>query len=96
MEIREFQDKIKRLYFSRDSQRGRDATFLWLVEEMGELSKALRRNDSENIKEELADVVAWSASLANILNLDLETILYEKYKEKCFYCGESPCVCKKK
>jgi len=96
LEIRDFQDKIKKIYFSRDKQRGREATFLWLVEEVGELSKALRRNDTENIEEELADVVAWSASLANILDLDLEKILEKKYKEKCFYCGSSPCVCKKK
>ena len=96
MEIREFQKKIKDMYQSRDSMRGRDANFLWLVEEIGELSKALRRNDADNINEELADVIAWTMSLANILNIDVEEILNKKYGDVCFYCKSKPCRCVKK
>ncbi|MEM1600145.1 MAG: nucleotide pyrophosphohydrolase, partial [Sulfolobaceae archaeon] len=35
MELKELQNKIKELYFKKDSERGLYATFTWLVEEVG-------------------------------------------------------------
>jgi len=96
LEIAEFQKKIKQMYGNRDTERGYTANFLWLVEEIGELSKALRRQDRENIEEELADVIAWAVSVANTLDLDIETILMKKYGDICHYCKQRNCICQKK
>ena len=40
--IAEFQKLIHRMYFDKDDQRGISGTFMWLMEEMGELASDLR------------------------------------------------------
>jgi len=72
MHIREFQKLISQKYEQRDRQRGIPATFLWFIEEVGELATALALNDPKNREEEFADVFAWLCTLANISDVDLE------------------------
>ncbi len=93
MEIREFQDSIRKIYLVRDARRGEDGTFLWLLEEVGELVRAYRRQEKENIGEEMADVIAWLASMANLLGVDLEKEILKKYPNVCSICRSNPCVC---
>ena len=66
MQIREFQDVIARKYKERDQERGVPRTFMWFIEEVGELATALACQDRANAEEEFADV------LANITDIDLE------------------------
>ena len=74
MEIREFQDLIARRYKATDLARGVPKTFLWFIEEVGELATALASGrDKANTEEEFADVFAWLCTLANITDIDLET-----------------------
>lgn len=68
------------MYFEKDSQRGIYATFTWLVEEVGELAEALLSNNLDSIQEELADVIAWTVSIANLEGIDIEEALKKKYK----------------
>jgi NTP pyrophosphatase (non-canonical NTP hydrolase) len=93
MQINEFQNMMKQLYFHRDSERGTDGTLDWLMDEVEELKEALKENDTKAIENEFADVLAWLASLANILNIDLEKAALSKYANKCPKCGLSPCDC---
>ena len=72
MEISELQATLRRTYYQRDARRGRDATFRWLTEEVGELAKALRRGDQDELELEFSDVLAWLTSLANLTGVDLE------------------------
>ena len=72
MTIKEFQKLISEKYEWRDRERGTPATFLWFIEEVGELATALAGNDQDNKEEEIADVLAWLTTLANINNVDLE------------------------
>lgn len=78
MHIREFQELISRRYERRDRNRGAASTFMWFVEEVGELATALASCDKKNQQEELADVFAWLCTLANISDVDLEKAC-EKY-----------------
>jgi len=78
MEIRAFQQMIDKRYGQRDRQRGTPATFMWLIEEVGELATALAGTDAVNKQEEFADVLAWLCTLANINDVDLEKAI-EKY-----------------
>ncbi len=80
MEIRDFQDLIARKYKERDTERGVSRTFLWFIEEVGELATALAGEDRENQAEEFADVFAWLCTLANITDIDLEDAC-RKYTE---------------
>lgn len=81
MKIKEFQKWIEDRYGDRDRERGTSGTFMWFIEEVGELATALHGNDIENIEEEFADVFAWLCTLANINNVDLEKAI-EKYTVK--------------
>ncbi len=93
MEIHEFQEMMKRLYFKRDSERGINGTFNWLVDEIAELGEELKGTDRLATEKEFADVIAWLASLANIMGIDLEKAALAKYPGKCPKCQSSPCAC---
>ncbi len=93
MHIHEFQNMMRQLYFDRDSDRGTEGTLDWLVDEVEELREALKEGDTKAIKEEFADVLAWLASLANVVNINLEKAALSKYNNKCPKCGLSPCEC---
>jgi len=72
MDISEFQRLISQKYKKRDQERGIPGTFLWFIEEVGELATALASKDQQNKAEEFADVFAWLCTLANISDVDLE------------------------
>ena len=92
MEIGEFQALMRETYVERDSARGRDATFRWLTEEVGELARALRTGDRDNLIHEFGDVLAWLASLANLEGVELAAAA-ERYANGCPRCGGRPCRC---
>jgi len=78
--LREFQEIIRKAYFERDSARGLDRTFIWFIEEVGELARAIKSGDMDNIEEEIADVAAWLVSIANLLDVDFEKAILKKYR----------------
>jgi len=45
------------------------------------------------LQDEFADVLAWLASLANVVNVDLEAAALGKYRGKCPKCSQAPCNC---
>ena len=94
MHIHEFQEMMRQLYFKRDSERGVDGTYSWLVDEVAELGEELKKGtDKEATEKEFADVIAWLASLANVMGIDLEKAAISKYNYKCPKCHQAPCQC---
>jgi len=95
LKVSDFQNLMKKLYFHKDSKRGIKDTFVWLVEEIGELAKILKNQniDKEKASEEIADIIAWTNSLSNLLDIDVEKALYDKYPNKCKKCNSIPCQC---
>lgn len=93
MRITEFQKRIEEIYFERDSRRGLAGTHMWFCEEVGELTRALRRNKREELEGEFADVLAWLATLASISGVDLEQAARAKYERGCPRCLAAPCHC---
>ncbi len=94
MTLTELQARIRELFGAKDARRGVEGTFMWFMEEVGELSASLRdRNDPDNLAMEFADVLAWLATLANIAGVDLEDAMARKYGDGCPKCHASPCVC---
>ncbi|MGZ4153314.1 MAG: MazG nucleotide pyrophosphohydrolase domain-containing protein [Actinomycetota bacterium] len=92
MEISELQQTMRHTYYQRDATRGRDATFRWFTEEVGELARALRHGERDELRHEFSDVLAWLASLANLAGADLEEAA-SRYAGGCPKCGHAPCVC---
>ena len=79
MSVSEFQQLIEQLYYEKDSGRGWQETFIWFVEEVGELGRALRSEGRPEIEAEFADVFAWLVTLASIFQVDLKTVALAKY-----------------
>lgn len=92
MELSDLQATIRATYLERDRERGRDATFRWLTEEVGEVAKAMRTGDRANLEHEVGDVLAWLVSLANVEGIDVERAV-ARYAHGCPRCGSSPCEC---
>lgn len=93
MTLSELQKLIFDLYGDKDEARGAEGTFLWLAEEVGELAAALRVKEPDNLAMEFADVLAWLATLANVVGVDLTDAVRRKYGEGCPGCGLRPCAC---
>ena len=91
--LRDLQRMIRDIYGAKDEARGDAVTFLWLTEEFGELATALRSGTHEELALEMADVLAWLATLANIRGIDLEAAVRTKYGDDCPGCHAAPCVC---
>ena len=96
----EFQHLIRVMFGDKDAARGPDATFLWLMEEVGELAADLRggawRTDpaaKTELAREFADVLAWLATLANVAGVDLGAAVREKYGAGCPRCDAVICDC---
>jgi NTP pyrophosphatase (non-canonical NTP hydrolase) len=87
------QRMILQMYGEKDAARGDAATFLWLTEEFGELATALRSGTQDELAAEMADVLAWLATLANIRGVDLGAAVARKYGRACPGCGDVPCSC---
>src|SRR5437763_16771871 len=93
MTLTQLQQRIRDLYGEKDGRRGAEGTFMWFMEEVGELSAALRGGTDEERAMEFADVLAWLATLANIAGVDLEEAVKAKYGGGCPGCRRTPCVC---
>lgn len=89
MTLEGFQALIAQRYSTTDAARGTPGTFMWLIEEVGELATSLQEcapgktptpEQRHNLEEEFADVLAWLTTLANINGIDL-TQAISKYTE---------------
>lgn len=91
--LSELQSLIDVMYSRKDEARGVDGTFMWLIEEIGELATALREGSPEEQASEFADVLAWLATIANVAGIDLTAAVAEKYGAGCPGCGAMVCSC---
>jgi NTP pyrophosphatase (non-canonical NTP hydrolase) len=91
--LAELQQLIRRMYHDKDQARGIDGTFMWLMEEVGELAAALRGGTHQQRLEEFADVLAWMATIANVAGVDLTEAVLQKYGTGCPGCGHLVCTC---
>lgn len=89
----DLQSHIYQMYYEKDVARGVDGTFMWLMEEIGELASALRGDDRENLAEEFADCIAWLFTIANVAEIDLSAALAAKYGSGCPGCRRLVCEC---
>lgn len=93
MTLQQLQQLIERMYSSKDEARGVEGTFMWLMEEIGELAAALREGTREELAAEFADVLAWLATIANVAEIDLAAAVEAKYGAGCPGCGSAVCCC---
>ncbi|HUP87288.1 MAG TPA: MazG nucleotide pyrophosphohydrolase domain-containing protein [Acidimicrobiales bacterium] len=92
MELDALQQLMEDTYGARDRARGVPASVAWLAEEVGEFAKAARKGTRAEQLEELADVLAWLASIANQLGLSMDEAV-QRYAAGCPKCAGVPCTC---
>jgi NTP pyrophosphatase (non-canonical NTP hydrolase) len=90
--LRELQDVIDATYGERDRDRGVAPTVAWLCEELGELAQAVRKGTPAQVEHEFSDVLAWIATLANQVGVDLTEVV-DRYRDGCPKCSALPCAC---
>lgn len=94
LSLRDLQALIRRMYGEKDAARGVEGTFMWLMEEVGELAAALRDGSpADELAKEFADVLAWLATIANVAGVDLDAAIKLKYGGGCPGCGQWRCAC---
>ena len=91
--LTDLQQLIRKMYVEKDVARGIDGTFMWLIEEVGELASALREGTKEERSDECADVLAWLVTIANVAGVDLTEAVARKYGSGCPGCGRFVCTC---
>lgn len=91
--LEQLQRLIREMYLEKDVARGIDGTFMWLMEEVGELAAVLRKGTPEERAAEFADVLAWLATIANVAGVDLSAAVMKKYGSGCPGCGQFVCTC---
>ena len=91
--LRDFQQLIKDMYYEKDVERGAEGTFMWLMEEVGELAAAIRGSKKHELGPEFADVLAWLMTIANVKGIDLTEEVHKKYGCGCPGCGQFHCAC---
>jgi len=91
--LADLQNVIRETYGAKDQRRGADGNFMWLMEEIGELAGALRSGTHEEQLGEFADVLAWLATIANVVGVDLAEAVARKYGAGCPGCGQLVCTC---
>ena len=89
-----FQANIDAIYGERDAARGLPSTFMWLTEEVGELARALRSGDPDNLRTEVSDVLAWLSTVASLAGVDLAEAA-SRYSHGCPRCEATPCDCRR-
>lgn len=92
-DLRAFQAHIAATYGEKDAGRGLAGTFMYFMEEVGELAEALREPDKHDLNGEFADCMAWLASLAHLAGVDLARVTDAKYPGTCPKCRARPCTC---
>ena len=92
MDLAELQDVIERTYGERDRGRSVAHTVAWLAEEFGELAQAVRKGTRDQVEHEFSDVLAWVASLANQVDVDLTAVI-GRFADGCPKCHAIPCAC---
>ena len=96
--LADLQRLIRDMYYEKDVARGTSGTFMWMMEEVGELSTALREDDGspekhEELAAEFADVLAWLVTIANVAEVDLSKAVVKKYGKGCPGCSLLVCEC---
>jgi NTP pyrophosphatase (non-canonical NTP hydrolase) len=92
VDLATLQSLMERTYGEQDRARGVAAAIAWLTEELGELAQAVRKGERVDQVHELGDVLAWVASLANQLGIELDESV-ARYEHGCPRCGAMPCAC---
>lgn len=98
--IKDWQLHLKKMYGDKNQAAGIDNVLSKLQSETVELiyiEESIFNLPQDEIRtkyrEEIADCFAWIIGIANVLDIDIEKSLVDRYGHGCYKCGLTPCVC---
>ena len=100
--LKQWCDNFAALYGPRNKEKGIENVLNRLFKEVSELlSLPLKiphmKLDLDGIEEEfaleLSDVLAWTIATANVLGLDLEKAVWDRFGNGCQKCHQPQCIC---
>ncbi|MFW9997256.1 MAG: MazG nucleotide pyrophosphohydrolase domain-containing protein [Candidatus Odinarchaeota archaeon] len=90
---------FKKIYGNVNRVQSIEQIGFHLMEEIGEVAKEIRRSNTEELKDELADVFAWIMGLIlkceDLLAKEIlsSKLLWDRYPNSCHECEANPCTC---
>lgn len=101
--VKEWCGHLDAVYGKKNRERGINYAHSRLSEEVGEVVSAQlievydQRHTLTEVRQtvsrEFADVFAWIFSIAGILEIDLDSVLEDRYPKVHHRCGQRPCNC---
>jgi NTP pyrophosphatase (non-canonical NTP hydrolase) len=93
--LKEWQEMFQKIYGEKNERDYSPADLLLHVEEEAALiDEALRKEKIDDIPQPFARLIAWLIAFCNMVGIDLEKMVWEKYQGICPYCGrEENCMC---
>jgi NTP pyrophosphatase (non-canonical NTP hydrolase) len=90
--LRDWQKFISKLYQEENRRLTPTNSLVAMMKDVGDLAMLNRkRAPPEQITSKLAAILAWTLTIAQLLHLDLATVVFEKYDDHCPVCGNSIC-----
>lgn len=90
--LQEWQGFISKLYQQENLRLTPTNSLVAMMKDVGDLAMLNRkRAPSDQFTSKLAAILAWTLTIAQLLHLDLATIVYEKYDNHCPSCGQEIC-----
>lgn len=90
--LREWQGFISKLYRKENMRLTPTNSLVAMMKDVGDLAMLNRkRAPMEQITSKLSAILAWTLTIAELLQLDLAAEVFTKYDDHCPSCGESIC-----
>ena len=90
--LRDWQKLISKVYQEENSRLSPTNSLVAMMKDVGDLAMLNRkRAPIDQITSKLAAIFAWTLTIAQLLQLDLATIVQEKYDDHCPMCGQEIC-----
>jgi NTP pyrophosphatase (non-canonical NTP hydrolase) len=90
--LQDWQKFISRVYQEENLRLTPTNSLVAMMKDVGDLAMLNRkRAPVDQITSKLAAILAWTLTIAQLLHLDLATVVYQKYDDHCPVCGQAIC-----
>ena len=90
--LKEWQNFISKLYQEENARLTPMNALMAMMKDVGDLAMLNRkRSGAEQMTSKLAAILAWTLTIAQLLDFDLAAVVYEKYDDHCPVCGQDIC-----
>jgi len=90
--LKDWQLFVSQLYRQENATLSPMNALVSLMKDVGDLAMLNRkRSSADQITSKLAAILAWTLTLAQLLKLDLSSVVYAKYDDHCPVCLQATC-----